>query len=71
MQEYYAGVGRIARLASANGYKACAFDVTYDLPEVTDTWPNCPSSKARMRGIQTGKKVGMDLTTDCGFTLLG
>ena len=71
--EYYAGIARIARLGSAYGYRAGAFDVVYDHPQVTESWPgsSSPKRKRRVRTAQTGKKVGMDLTTSSGFLLLG
>lgn len=68
--EYYAGVGRIARLASNFGYKAGAFDVVYDIPKVTQTWSSSAYLKAKMKKIQTGTKTGMDLTTTPGFVFL-
>lgn len=69
--EYYAGVGRIARLSACTGYRAAAFDVVFDKPEVTEAWPGSPTTKAKVRNSQSGKKCAMDLTTSSGFTFHG
>ena len=69
--EYYAGVGRIARLSACTGYRAAAFDVVFDKPEVTEAWPGSPTTKAKVRTSQSGKKCAMDLTTPSGFTFHG
>ena len=68
MVEYYAGVGRIARLASCAGYRAAAYDVVYDRPEVTDTWPGSDASRKRWRSLQSGTQRAMDLTSPAGFS---
>ncbi len=68
--EYYAGIGRIARLASNFGYKAGAFDIVYDIPQVTQSWSSSAYLKGKMKKIQTGTKTAMDLTTTAGFVFL-
>lgn len=40
--EYYAGVGRIARLSASCGLKAGVFDVNFDKAKITDAWPDPP-----------------------------
>lgn len=69
--ELYAGVGRIAKLSNSFGYTAGVFDVSYDAPEFTDSWPGSPRTKQRIRTCQSGKKASMDLTTSAGFAFLG
>ena len=64
--EYYAGVGRIARLSSACGDQSTAYDVLYQ--------PG-PSNAATGPGPGCGKKVPkgkrvMDLSQPSGFALL-
>ncbi len=64
--EFYAGVGRIARLSSGVGYRAAAYDVTYDLG-CCDT----EFLEEHQNPILTeGKKKTMDLTTPAGFVFL-
>lgn len=43
--EYFAGVGRIARMAAGNGYRAAAFDVVYDDPKYYEGWPKSEKQK--------------------------
>lgn len=69
--EYYAGVGRIARLSASCGLKAGVFDVNFDKAKITDAWPDSPTSKDRLRKLQSKKQTAMDLTTAPGFALLG
>ena len=69
--EYYAGVGRIARLSASCGLKAGVYDVNFDKASITDAWPDSPASKERLRKLQSGKQTAMDLTTSAGFVLLG
>ena len=55
--EYYAGVGRIARLSACTGYRAAAFDVVFDKPEVTEAWPGSPTTKAKVRKLSIWQKM--------------
>lgn len=60
--EFFAGVGRIARLSDGAGYRSAAYDVMYDLGscgEVSEEHQN------RIR-----KKKTMDLSTPPGFVFL-
>lgn len=69
--EYFAGVGRIARMAAGNGYRAAAFDVVYDDPKYYEGWPKSEKQKKiTMLTLNQGKSA-MDLTTDAGFSFLG
>ena len=69
--EYYAGIGRIARLSAASGYRAAAFDIGYDSLEVVESWPGSPTTKAKILTTVSGKKASMDLTKSSGFMFLG
>lgn len=69
--EYYAGVGRIARLSASYGLKAAAYDIAYDKPDITQQWHGSPTSRAKVGNLQSKKQYAMDLTTSAGFSLLG
>ena len=69
--EYFAGVGRIARMAAGNGYRAAAFDVVYDDPKYYEGWPKSEKQKKiTMLTLNQGKSA-MDLTTDAGLFVSG
>lgn len=65
--EFFAGVGRIAKLGSKYGYKTGAYDIGYDLPQ---EGPSTRSSKKRKKLPNMPKASAMDLTSDTGFVLL-
>lgn len=67
--EYFAGVARIARMSSAFGYSACAFDVVFDDPKYYESFPTTPETKMKLK--KTRETSAMDLTSCPGFTLLG
>lgn len=56
--EFFAGVGRIARLSHARGYEAASYDVLYDPQRVEKTKHT------------SGKSSCMDFSTDAGFSFL-
>ena len=62
--EYFAGVGRIARLASSTGLKAGAYDWEFGKTQEKAR----PSKKGSK---QSRVKRPMDLTSSAGFLLLG
>lgn len=66
--EYFAGVGRIARLSSAHGYVSGAFDV-----EIPGQPPQHfrylePPEHERKTGKNRFLERAMDLTSPAGFT---
>lgn len=67
--EFFAGVGRIAKLGSKYGYKTGAYDVGYDLPQ-GEKGPSTRSSKKRKKLPNMTKPSAMDLTSTTGFVLL-
>ena len=67
--EYFAWVGKIARMA--NGYKSIAFDVVYDSQEYFEGWPATSKQKMRWLPLNTLGKNAMDLTIAAGFSFLG
>ena len=69
--EYFAGVGRISRMAAGCGYRAGAFDVVYDDPKYYEAWPKGPQDKDIRFLTFTRGKNPMDLTTSAGFSFLG
>lgn len=56
--EFFAGVGRIARLSHARGYEAACYDVLYDPLRVEKTKHT------------SEKKSCMDFSSDAGFVYL-
>ena len=67
--EYFAGVGRIAKLGSKYGYKTGAYDIGYDPPQ-GELGPPSQSSKKRTKLPNMKKTSVMDLTSTTGFVLL-
>lgn len=69
--EYFAGVGRISRLAAGCGYKSCAVDIAYGDHAFWEGLPGTPTKKAehlRMAmKLRHSKKNPMDITTSSGF----
>ena len=68
--EFYAGVGRIARLAANFGYTAVAFDCVYDQSSFLDRIAGHPGEQERVRAVQSRNGRAMDLTEPAGFTPL-
>lgn len=60
--EFYAGVGRIARLSHGVGYRSAAYDVMYDL--------GCCAEVSEEHQNRIRKKKTMDLSTPAGFAFL-
>ena len=60
--EFFAGIGRIARFAHRTGYKARAFDITYDQEH-----KNRPRASTY---TQRNKRSYMDINGAAGFALL-
>ena len=57
--DFYAGVARVSRLATACGFNACAYDIKYDTPEPGESYH---SGRA--------KRSCFDINGEGGFLLL-
>ena len=68
--EFFAGVGRIGRLAHSRGYRSACYDIQFD-PLAQEAERSSSSSKrAPSAGGTKGSGTAMDFGSDGGFLLL-